>query len=582
MPADVDTASELPRAKGYRFVRKLGSRAIPTYAAIVESTSRKSDIVAIERFDREVAHVDDVVAFTRGARALVSARPVHVAPLRAVEVDGDGVLLVGDFVDAEPLADLWTLSREAGAPVPVEISLRIALDVLEGLTALHTVVDATGAPMALVHGEVTPANVLVQLDGTAVLRHVCRIKWAALKVRGAPGYLAPELLLREGDIDARGDVYSVGATLFEAISGTKAFPQERVSKVIRTLTTSSVPRAKPPPEAPWAMPIVDIVCRAMSVDRNARFGTPAEMKAAVEGAAAGHIASHADVASWVAHLASDRIAYRRAKILDPSAPAPAPRPQPVVRAPAPAPVPSAGLARLVSGPTPAPAVGPRAAPRVPPPRPPPPVAAPPTPVPIPVFFATQQDRDAPAPVPLPVLEPIIYEAVDAVAPAELPAIGPPPVILGDTPAPGGIEAGEAPAVISVPFNDGEEDLRPRKKRLPLFVALGAGALVAVLALVWVFVPSGRSETSTGASVSGPTAVVEPSVTTPRATGAVDIPAPSATIDVAADAGARDAGAPDAMPDVAKAKPDGVSGSSPKPPSARPRPYKPKVYDPMGI
>jgi serine/threonine-protein kinase len=313
--------TDLPSAKGYSFVRRLGDRPVPVYAAITSSKGRKVDPVVIERFARDKSiHDEDVVVFARAARALVTVRPSRIAPLREVVIDADAILLVSEFVDGESLQGLWIRGKNAGLHMPLEIALRIIVDVLTGLEELHTLADGVGAPLHLVHGELAPTNILVQTDGVAKLAHACRTKWAALKVPSSIGYLAPEHLLQEKDLDRRADLYSAGAILFEALTGSPPLPQSRVSSLIRQFASGALPKPVAPASVAWAAPLENIIAKAMSVDRVERYDSADRMSQAIHRAVERFIATDAHVAAWVARLAGSRILARRNELSVPGQP----------------------------------------------------------------------------------------------------------------------------------------------------------------------------------------------------------------------------------------------------------------------
>ncbi len=332
--------TDLPIAKGYSFVRRLGDRPVPVYAAITSSKGRKVDPVVIERFARDKSiHDEDVVVFSRAARALVTTRPSRIAPLREVVIDADAILLVSEFVDGESLRGLWSRGESTGLRMPMEIALRIVVDVLTGLEELHTLTDGVGAPLHLVHGELAPGNILVQTDGIAKLAHACRTKWAALKVASSVGYLAPEHLLQEKDLDGRADLYSVGVILFEALTGAAPFPQSRVSSLIRHFASGALPKPAAPADVAWATPLEGTIAKAMSIDRAERYASADRMSQAIHRAVGRYIATDAHVAAWVARLAGSRILARRNELSLPG--------QPRARSHPPAPLPPATVEAVV-------------------------------------------------------------------------------------------------------------------------------------------------------------------------------------------------------------------------------------------
>lgn len=100
-------------------------------------------------------------------------------------------------------------------------------DVAVALTAMH---EATldGATLGLVHGDLSPGNVVLRDDGACVLMDLGETRRTALSqytghsVVGTPGYIAPELI-RGASPDARSDLFSLGALAYAAWMGRDAF-----------------------------------------------------------------------------------------------------------------------------------------------------------------------------------------------------------------------------------------------------------------------------------------------------------------------------------------------------------------------
>lgn len=110
--------------------------------------------------------------------------------------------------------------------VPECAALCVAYDIMRALAYVHGVAAADGAPLGLVHGDVSPQNILVDTNGRAHLidfgaattpedRH-------ADSIVGKPGYLSPEQSRGEL-VDERSDQYSLGIVLWEMLAGRSLF-----------------------------------------------------------------------------------------------------------------------------------------------------------------------------------------------------------------------------------------------------------------------------------------------------------------------------------------------------------------------
>lgn len=177
-------------------------------------------------------------------------------------------------------------------------ALRMLLDVLRGLTALHDTFDATGETFA--HGDVALPQLRVDPEG--VCRLVPLTARHSLALAGAPaqealGHLAPERLLGE-TVDVRSDVFSAGALLWEALAGRRLFEESTGDAIIDRLMGEKLQMPQLPPELAWAIPLKAVAARALSVDPYQRFADCAELATAIAIVARERVASHAEIATF--------------------------------------------------------------------------------------------------------------------------------------------------------------------------------------------------------------------------------------------------------------------------------------------
>lgn len=175
-------------------------------------------------------------------------------------------------------------------------ALRMLLDVLRGLTALHDTFTATGNAFA--HGEVALPQFRVDNEGVCRLvpltpRHFSGAAYAP----EALGHVAPERLLGEG-VDARSDVFSAGVLLWEALAGRRLFSEASGDAIIDRLMGEKLQMPQLPPELAWAIPLKAIAARALSVDPYQRFADCAELSTAITIVARERVASHSEIASF--------------------------------------------------------------------------------------------------------------------------------------------------------------------------------------------------------------------------------------------------------------------------------------------
>jgi serine/threonine-protein kinase len=296
----------------FRLLRELGTRVVPAWAALEALPEGRTKVVVLERVTRGGAYGDQEVAdWVRDARRLATLEHPNVARVRDVVIRGDEVMVASDFVDGARWSELAGSAQRAS----LEVALRVLVDVLSGLSAVHNLRDAKREPLKLVHGELTPECVVVGLDGVARIVSACRPKSATAQPgRSACGYLAPEVLLADESADARADVYSVGVLLWEALSGRPLFHNAQPSAIVTQLLSGRVARASVPVGAPWAEPLVDVSARALSADPEKRFASAAALAAELRRVAGQKLATPIRVAAFIRGAFGDTITERKEQL----------------------------------------------------------------------------------------------------------------------------------------------------------------------------------------------------------------------------------------------------------------------------
>jgi serine/threonine-protein kinase len=210
--------------------------------------------------------------FGSEARALAALDHPSIVPVLDVGTDGDRHYFVMKLLDGQVLS---ARLRE-GRP-PVHLALSIAIDVLDGLEHMHS--------RGVIHRDIKPGNIHVSsLDGHAVVLDfgVLRLQGSDRRLTktgeyvGTPEYVAPELILAQPG-DARTDVYSLGITLYEMLTGRVPFHGDTRLEVV-TQQLRDPPR--PPSEDIRDLPagLDAIALRALEKEPDRRFATAAEMR----------------------------------------------------------------------------------------------------------------------------------------------------------------------------------------------------------------------------------------------------------------------------------------------------------------
>lgn len=171
--------------------------------------------------------------------------PNVVSTLDMTERDGSHALIL-DFVEGPSLQQIMKYLAERGGTMPLDITLRIFLDILAGLHAAHELLDEDGRPLNLVHRDVSPQNMLVGTDGITkitdfgIARAESRLSTTRTgSVKGKVPYMSPEQV-KSLPIDRRTDVYASGVILWEMLTSQRLVQGETDVAMIYQVTDREV------------------------------------------------------------------------------------------------------------------------------------------------------------------------------------------------------------------------------------------------------------------------------------------------------------------------------------------------------
>jgi serine/threonine protein kinase/tetratricopeptide (TPR) repeat protein len=256
----------------YRLLSKLGEGGMGVvYAAADERLHRQVALKMVRETNRDPQSRERL---WREARAAASVSHPNVCQLYEVGEANGELFIAMELLEGESL-----LARLARGPIPLAESVDLTLAMLSALDAIHA--------RGLVHRDLKPSNVFLTAHGVKLLDFglARAVQEAGEQTRdgitiagavmGTPHYMSPEQLT--GDpLDARSDLFAMGAILFELLVGEPPFPGKTAAQVIHGVMYDPVPSVGGSPALAAVDRVIDRATTKQPADRYPDAATMAQ------------------------------------------------------------------------------------------------------------------------------------------------------------------------------------------------------------------------------------------------------------------------------------------------------------------
>jgi eukaryotic-like serine/threonine-protein kinase len=258
----------------YQITEKLGEGGMGVVYKGVDTNLGRP--VAVKMLTAELAHNPDIVErFRAEARAQANLSNPNLAVLYAFLVEDGTAFMVMEFVEGQTFEQMI----RARGPISPEIALPLFKQALQGVGAAHR--------MGIVHRDIKPSNIMLNTQGVVKVMDfgIAKVVGTRGMTRtgmqlGTPAYMAPEQIQNK-PIDTRTDIYALGITLYQMLSGQLPFQHESDFETMNSQVTAIPPPMKQMfPYAP--IQYQNVVTKALEKDPNNRFQTVEEFCVALE------------------------------------------------------------------------------------------------------------------------------------------------------------------------------------------------------------------------------------------------------------------------------------------------------------
>lgn len=232
-------------------------------------------VVAIKLIHPHLSTDNDFIRrFQTEAAAIAAFRHPNIVQVYDFDNDDGNYYMVLEFIPGGTLQDHLNRLKESGLKMPLEQIVRIMLDVCDALGYAHE--------QGVIHRDIKPANIMLDSRGHSILMDFGLVKilnatshTATGAILGTARYMPPEIIRNEIP-DERSDIYSLGVTFYQMLSGEPPFEADSVISLMMMHLNDPIPdpsvlRPGIPPE------LNRIVNKSLEKDRGNRYSKASEM-----------------------------------------------------------------------------------------------------------------------------------------------------------------------------------------------------------------------------------------------------------------------------------------------------------------
>ncbi len=229
------------------------------------------------------ADEESVRLFTAEAELSRHLRHPNIVEVFEAGFVGDSLYMVMEFIDGRDLAQIVRRCKKRGVAWPVDFAVYLTKVLLDALGYAHTAKAPSGAPLGVVHCDVSPSNFFVSRTGDLRLGDFglarSLLEGGPEQLIGKPYYLSPEAL--DGQLSPQVDLWAVGVTLYELLTLQRPFQGSTPDEVFQQIRSARyTPLRTLRPDVPEVLEAV--ITRALDARPERRFGSAPQFAEALK------------------------------------------------------------------------------------------------------------------------------------------------------------------------------------------------------------------------------------------------------------------------------------------------------------
>ena len=266
----------------YQLIRKIGTGGMAeVFLARTSVAQGLNKTLVIKKIHTAYARSRQFVTmFVDEAKIALGLNHPNIIQVFDFGAVGDTYFLAMEYVEGLDLLRLLQEAAKARVRLPYGLSAYIVQQLAKGLDYAHRKADEFGSPLAIVHRDISPQNVLLSWDGGVKIVDfgIARARDVHEEpgvIKGKFAYMSPEQARGE-PVDARSDVFAAGIVLYELVCARPLF-HGKGKEALEMVKSGAIPR--PRDYAPELPPSLEgVILKALAFHRDDRFQTARDLQ----------------------------------------------------------------------------------------------------------------------------------------------------------------------------------------------------------------------------------------------------------------------------------------------------------------
>lgn len=288
------TPSAIPCITRFAGYEVLGRLAVGGMAELYQARERKQGVA--RNVALKVLSADATISpegaqfetrFLREGQVAVQLSHPNIGTVYEFGKWGGHFFIAMEYVDGVSMKEVVDEVARRDALLPIPVAVAIIAQVAGALGYAHSAKDTNRQPLGIVHRDISPHNIMVRFDGVVSLLDfgVVQVEHSEHKTTtgalvGKFPYMSPEQV-RSRPLDGRSDLFSLGACLFEFLTGKRLFRRDSQIETCMAVAEATVPSVRVlREEVPEALD--RIVHKLLTKDPDKRFRTGDQLQLALE------------------------------------------------------------------------------------------------------------------------------------------------------------------------------------------------------------------------------------------------------------------------------------------------------------